>query len=70
MYLPECHDVTVGTEAGQTHAVTQRHHVGSQYERGLGDVVDKETGLRGHQEHFGLPLGADHSQVSFSTGFL
>lgn len=68
--IPECHDVSVSTEAGQTHGVTHRYHVGSQYKGWLSDVVDKEARLRGHQEYFGLPLGAHYSQMSLSAGVL
>lgn len=60
----------VGTEAGQAHTVAHRHHVGAQHEGRLGDVVDEEDGLRGHQDDFGLPLGAHHSQMSLSAGVL
>lgn len=62
--------MAVSTEAGQADAVAHRHHVSSQHKGWLSDVVDKEAGLRGHQEYFGLPLGAHHSQMSVSTGVL
>ncbi|TNN88745.1 hypothetical protein EYF80_001077 [Liparis tanakae] len=47
-----------------------RHHVGSQHKGRLGDVVDVEARLRGHQYYFGLPLGAHHGQMSLSGVFL
>lgn len=55
--------MSVCAEAGQAHAAAHRHHVGPQYEGRLGDVVDEEAGLRGHQHDFGLLLGAHHGQV-------
>lgn len=70
MVIPERHDVSVCTEAGEAHAVTHRHHISPQHKGRLCDVVDKQARLRGHQEHFGLPLRAHHSQVSISAGVL
>lgn len=68
--IPERHDMSVCTKAREAHTVTHRHHVSSQYEGRLCDVVDKEARLRGHQEYFGLPLRAHHSQMSLSAGIL
>lgn len=62
--------MSISTEAGQAHAVIDGYHIGSQHKGRLCDVMDKEARLRGHQEDFGLPLGAHHCQVSISIGVL
>lgn len=54
--LPEGHDMTIGTEAGDADPCSHRHHICSKYEGGLCDVVFIDTVLGGHRHHLSLFL--------------
>lgn len=62
--VPQSHDVAVGAETGDAVGTRHLHHVGPQDEGRLGDVVFVDAGLRGHGQHLGLLLRAQHGELA------
>lgn len=69
--VPHYHDMPIGTKACQAGTVTHDHHVGLQYKRCLGNVMNIEASLRRQWEDFGLFFWADYCilMISYFLGW-